>query len=100
MIIGKLQPNDAPIFLWRPDLVKGTPIFLLILALACEIPKNLFQENPPLFILPSSKQNAFLRPTGRSGASGFLGPVPGGYLQDFRTFLSDQLIQAHARPPN
>lgn len=43
--------TKAPIFLWRPDLLKGIPIFLEILALKAEIPTNLFQENPPLFIL-------------------------------------------------
>jgi hypothetical protein len=36
---------------WRPDLVKGMPIFRLRFALAWEIPKNLFQENPPLFMV-------------------------------------------------
>ena len=35
----------------RPDLVKGMPIFRLIIDLAWEIPRSLFQENPPLFIV-------------------------------------------------
>ena len=47
---GMRQPIAAPNLRSRPDLVKGIPILLLILALAWEIPKNLFQEKPPLFI--------------------------------------------------
>jgi hypothetical protein len=43
----------APILRCRPDLVKGMPIFRLILALAWEIPRNLFQEKPPLFMAVS-----------------------------------------------
>jgi hypothetical protein len=43
----------APILRCRPDLVKGMPICRLILALAWEIPRNLFQEKPPLFMIPS-----------------------------------------------
>jgi len=41
----------APILRCRPVLVKGMPICRLILALAWEIPRNLFQEKPPLFII-------------------------------------------------
>jgi len=40
-----------PIFLSRPLLVSGMPIEREILDLTAEIPKNLFQENPPRFIL-------------------------------------------------
>ncbi len=47
------QPMAAPILRCRPDLVKGMPICRLILALAWEIPKNRFQENPPLFMIVS-----------------------------------------------
>jgi hypothetical protein len=47
---GTRQPMSAPILRCRPDLVKGMPIFRLSLALADEIPKARFQENPPLFI--------------------------------------------------
>jgi hypothetical protein len=43
----------APILRCRPVLVKGMPICRLILALAWEIPRNLFQEKPPLFIIAS-----------------------------------------------
>ena len=43
----------APILRCRPDLVNGMPICRLILALAWEIPRNLFQENPPLFMIVS-----------------------------------------------
>lgn len=46
---GKVQPNAAPILRYRPDWVSGMPIFRLIRALAWDIPKNLFHENPPLF---------------------------------------------------
>ena len=45
------QPMAAPILRCRPDLVKRMPIFRLILALAWEIPRNLFQEKPPLFMM-------------------------------------------------
>jgi len=47
---GMKQPRVEPNLRCRPDLVKGMPIFRLILALAWEIPSNLFQEKPPLFI--------------------------------------------------
>lgn len=50
---GMRQPMAAPILRCRPDLVKGMPICRLSLALAWEIPRNLFQEKPPLFMLPS-----------------------------------------------
>jgi len=49
---GMRQPMAAPILRCRPDLVKGMPICRLILALAWEIPRNLFQEKPPLWINP------------------------------------------------
>lgn len=48
---GMRQPMVAPILRCRPDLVKGMPIFRLILALAWEIPRSLFHENPPLFMI-------------------------------------------------
>ena len=48
--IGMKQPMVEPNLRCRPDLVKGMPIFRLILALAWEIPRNLFQEKPPRFI--------------------------------------------------
>ena len=48
--IGMKQPMVEPNLRCLPDLVKGMPIFRLILALAWEIPSNLFQENPPRFI--------------------------------------------------
>jgi len=51
--IGMRQPMAAPILRCRPDLVKGMPICRLILALAWEIPRNRFQENPPLFMIAS-----------------------------------------------
>ena len=44
------QPMVEPNLRCLPDLVKGMPIFRLILALAWEIPRSLFQEKPPLFI--------------------------------------------------
>jgi hypothetical protein len=47
----------APILRCRPDLVKGMPICRLILALAWEIPRNLFQEKPPLFMIASFISN-------------------------------------------
>ena len=47
---GMRQPIAAPSLRSRPDLVKGIPILLLILALAWEIPRKRFQEKPPLFI--------------------------------------------------
>jgi len=40
----------APIFLCLPDLVRGMPIRLEILALKAEMPKKRLQENPPRFI--------------------------------------------------
>lgn len=40
----------APIFLCLPDLVRGIPIRLEILALKAEMPKKRLQENPPKFI--------------------------------------------------
>ena len=46
---GMRQPTAAPILRCRPDLLKGMPICRLNLALAWEIPRNLFQETPPLF---------------------------------------------------
>ena len=48
---GMMQPMAAPILRCRPVLVKGMPICRLILALAWEIPRNLFQEKPPLFMI-------------------------------------------------
>jgi len=45
------QPMAAPNLRCRPDLVRGMPIFRLILALAWETPRSLFQENPPLFMV-------------------------------------------------
>jgi len=50
---GMRQPMAAPILRCRPDLVNGMPICRLILALAWEIPRNRFQENPPLFMIVS-----------------------------------------------
>lgn len=47
---GTRQPMVAPILRCRPDMVRGMPIFRLILALAREIPRARFQEKPPLFI--------------------------------------------------
>ena len=47
---GMKQPRVEPNLRCLPDLVKGMPIFRLILALAWEIPRSLFQENPPRFI--------------------------------------------------
>lgn len=46
----KNRSMKAPIFLCLPGLVNGIPTCLEILALKVEIPKNRFQENPPLFI--------------------------------------------------
>ena len=45
------QPRKmpAPNFLCLPLLVKGMPVFLDILCLACVIPKARFQEKPPRF---------------------------------------------------
>jgi len=48
---GMRQPMAAPNLRCRPDLVNGMPIFRLIFALAWEIPRSLFQENPPLFMI-------------------------------------------------
>ncbi len=41
----------APSFLCLPERVRGIPIFLDIRALKADIPINLLQENPPLFML-------------------------------------------------
>ncbi len=41
----------APIFRCLPDRVNGIPMYREILDLNAEIPKNLCQENPPLFIV-------------------------------------------------
>ena len=48
--MGMKQPMVEPILRCRPDLVMGMPIFLLIFALAWEIPRSLFHEKPPRFI--------------------------------------------------
>jgi hypothetical protein len=48
---GMRHPMAAPNFRCRPDLVNGMPICRLILAFAWEIPRNLFQEKPPLFMV-------------------------------------------------
>jgi len=42
-----------PIFLSRPLLVKGIPIDRESRDLAAEIPRNLYHENPPRFIISS-----------------------------------------------
>ncbi len=49
--MGMKQPMADPNLRCRPDLVRGMPIFRLILALAWEIPKRRFHENPPLFMI-------------------------------------------------
>jgi hypothetical protein len=45
------QVTILPIFLSLPLLVSGMPMDREIRDLAAEIPKNLFHENPPRFIL-------------------------------------------------
>jgi len=45
------QPMAAPAFLCRPDFVQGIPVAFDTLLLALVIPKNLFQLNPPLFMI-------------------------------------------------
>lgn len=54
---GRFEKNDrmrfsmnAPNFLCLPDLVNGIPVSLEILDLNAEMPRNRFQEKPPLFI--------------------------------------------------
>jgi hypothetical protein len=47
---GTNGPNAAPTFRSRPDFVSGIPTFLEMRDLSAEIPKNLHQEKPPLFI--------------------------------------------------
>ena len=49
-----------PIFWSLPLLVNEMPILRDILALAAEIPTNLFHEKPPLFIAFSLKNNSML----------------------------------------
>ena len=44
-------PIRAPILRCLPDLVRGIPIDRDIFALKADIPKNLFHEKPPLFII-------------------------------------------------
>jgi hypothetical protein len=39
-----------PIFLWRPDRVRGMPVALEIRLLALETPVSRFQEKPPPFM--------------------------------------------------
>jgi hypothetical protein len=51
---GRAQPIIAPNFRCRPDLVKGMPILRESRALAADMPKNLFQEKPPLFMVGSN----------------------------------------------
>lgn len=55
-IINKLTKHPLPIiklpiFLCLPLLVSGIPICLEMFCLTLVMPSNLFQENPPLFIL-------------------------------------------------
>lgn len=49
-----------PIFLSRPLFVKGTPVNLEIRDWVAEILRNLFQENPPLFISSSFREGEVL----------------------------------------
>lgn len=42
-----LPETIFPIFLWRPLLVRGTPILREIRDFAADIPIALFHENPP-----------------------------------------------------
>lgn len=49
-----IQPIAAPSLRCLPERVNGIPVFLEILDLTAEIPSNLFQENPPLFIETSN----------------------------------------------
>jgi hypothetical protein len=46
--------NNAPNFLCLPLLVKGIPVFRDILCFARVIPRNRFQENPPLLGIVAS----------------------------------------------
>lgn len=50
-IFKNIFSTKAPSFLCLPDLVSGMPIFLEIRALKAEIPTNLLQEKPPLFMM-------------------------------------------------
>jgi hypothetical protein len=45
------QPRAAPTFRCLPERVSGIPILRESRAFAAEMPINLLQENPPLFIL-------------------------------------------------
>jgi hypothetical protein len=50
------QPSAAAAFLWRPDFVSGTPIFLDVRPFAAERPRALLQEKlrpgiPPRFLV-------------------------------------------------
>jgi hypothetical protein len=47
---GTKHPSIDPILRCLPDLVKGMPILRDSLDFAAEIPRNLFQENPPRFM--------------------------------------------------
>jgi hypothetical protein len=49
--MGTKEPNAAPTLRSRPVFVIGIPSFLEIRDLKAEIPRNLFNENPPVFIL-------------------------------------------------
>ena len=60
-------------FCAAPDLVKGMPICRLILAFAWEIPRNRFQENPPLF---QQCPVRFLHGRNSFGAKGLWGNYP------------------------
>ena len=60
--VGIKQPPPVtilPIFLWRPDFVKGIPVALLIFRFALVTPMALFQENPPLFAKPIIPRQRF-----------------------------------------
>src|ERR1700723_2987546 len=59
---GTNGPNADPTFRSRPDLVSGIPSFLEMCDLSPEIPRNLHQENPPLFICQHPSPSCELPP--------------------------------------
>lgn len=50
--IGTQQPIALPIFLWRPDLVSGTPILRDSFPFAADNPLARFHENEAPYFLP------------------------------------------------
>jgi hypothetical protein len=57
MPTGIAGPSAAPTFRSRPVFDRGIPIFLEMRDLKAVMPRNLFHENPPIFIWFVSRQD-------------------------------------------